>query len=286
MKPIVITEKYTNSKDNKILLNYFNDVSKFEPFETPEKEYECAIKAYEGDEKSKEELLKRNLRFVISVAKQYVDNTDKGDLLDLISVGNIGLKESIDSYEPNRGFKLISYAVWHIRKEIISYKNNNKTIRLPYNILNSLYAYNKFSDNNLHKDNYGLNIDDLPKDKISTSKKNLKETISSGVTNINSTEQNVGEDFKINDILSIESNVDGIFENNDMKIIVNSLLSKLKTKEYDVMVRHFGLNGFEPKTKNTISSELGISTTMINSIINRSVNKLKHHCRINNIKTY
>jgi RNA polymerase primary sigma factor len=105
---------------------YLTDVSKI-PLLTPTEEYEIALKASEGDEQAVDLLVKSNLRFVISIAKMYSNSA--GDKLDdLISTGNIGLLEAARKFDPTRGFKFISFAVWHIRKEIHSYLNKTHFI--------------------------------------------------------------------------------------------------------------------------------------------------------------
>ena len=105
---------------------YLADVSRI-PLLTPAEEYQTALKILEGDEQAIDLLVKSNLRFVISIAKMY-SNSTSNELDDLISVGNIGLLEAARKFDPTRGFKFISFAVWHIRKEIHSYLNKTHFI--------------------------------------------------------------------------------------------------------------------------------------------------------------
>ena len=141
MRQLKIEERYTQRND--LVMRYFVDVEK-EKMLSPNEEYEIAVRAATGDEEAIEKLVKANLRFVISVAKQYTVNPEI--LNDLIAQGNIGLIDAAKSFDPSRGFKFISYAVWHVRKEIMSYFNNLKrTVRIPTNITQDLNRIRKAS---------------------------------------------------------------------------------------------------------------------------------------------
>ena len=141
MRHLKIEERYTQRND--LVMRYFVDVER-EKMLSPNEEYAIAVRAANGDEEAIEKLVKSNLRFVISVAKQYTVNPEM--LNDLIAQGNIGLIDAAKSFDPSRGFKFISYAVWHIRKEIMLYLNNLKrTIRIPTNITQDINRIRKAS---------------------------------------------------------------------------------------------------------------------------------------------
>ncbi len=138
---IRITERIT-VRESESFKAYLRDISKIDLFESPEKEYECALKAFNGDEAAIEELTRRNLRFVISVAKKYQSHV--APLEDLVNEGNLGLQEAAKRFDPDKGVKFISYAVWYIRKEIMLYlSHNTNTIKLPSNKLNKLPKFNE-----------------------------------------------------------------------------------------------------------------------------------------------
>ena len=135
MKSLKIQESITN-RDTRSLKTYYNELTKFKLL-TADEEYEIAYKAFNGDEKCRDLLVKHNLRFVISVAKQYETKSLK--LEDLINEGNVGLVMASSKFDPSRGFKFLTYGVWWIRRYILSYiSENSKTIRLPNNKINSL----------------------------------------------------------------------------------------------------------------------------------------------------
>lgn len=141
MRQLKIEERYTQRND--LVMRYFVDVEK-EKMLSPNEEYEIAVRAANGDEDAIKKLVKANLRFVISVAKQYTVNPEI--LNDLIAQGNIGLIDAAKSFDPSRGFKFISYAVWHVRKEIMLYLNSLKrTVRIPTNITQDLNRIRKAS---------------------------------------------------------------------------------------------------------------------------------------------
>jgi RNA polymerase primary sigma factor len=140
MKQLSISTKLTN-RDNDSLRQYFKEINSYPKF-TPQEEAECASKAVLGDRKALQELINRNLRFVVSVAKQY--ETKDSPLGDLINEGNLGLIDAANRFDPTLGFKFISYSVWWIRKYITeSLTNDGRTVRIPANKVNQLAKLTK-----------------------------------------------------------------------------------------------------------------------------------------------
>lgn len=129
MKELRIEDRITSRSRN--VDRYFIDLNK-EELITAEEEYELGVRIQQGDKAALNRLVKANLRFVVSVAKQYASTADL--LGELISQGNIGLIEAAETFDPSRGFKFISYAVWHIRKEILCLLSESRTIRLPHHV--------------------------------------------------------------------------------------------------------------------------------------------------------
>jgi RNA polymerase primary sigma factor len=142
MRDFKITQRIHTPNRN--LARYFTEIQK-EKILSVSEELELVIKAKCGDTKSKEKIIKSNLRFVVSVAKAY--SSESCPLEDLISEGNQGLIEAIELFDHKTGFKFISYAVWHIRKNIFSYiSKNSRQIRMPSNISRELNRYKKIED--------------------------------------------------------------------------------------------------------------------------------------------
>ena len=132
----IAQDRITMRDDN--INRYFHDVER-QPMLTMEEEFRVGMDAQAGDEAAITKLVNANLRFVVSVAKQYSGNSQP--LAEMISQGNIGLVYAARTFDPTRGFKFISYAVWHIRKEILLHLNQNmRTVKLPQNIVTDLAA--------------------------------------------------------------------------------------------------------------------------------------------------
>ena len=130
MRQFKITERITPRSSRSVNI-YYSDVEKY-PTVTPSEEVELAKRIQMGDMAARDRLATANLRFVISVAKMYTRNEEMFN--DLVSVGNIGLIEAAEKFDPSRGFKFISFAVWHIRKEMLKYLGDNaRLIRIPQN---------------------------------------------------------------------------------------------------------------------------------------------------------
>ena len=140
MRQLKITQSITN-RDSQTLEKYFNDISKYELL-TPEEEVDLAQRIKEGDQVALEKLTKANLRFVVSVAKQYQNGTMP--LNDLINEGNLGLVKAAKKFDETRGFKFISYAVWWIRQSIMqALAEQSRMVRLPLNKISSLSKINQ-----------------------------------------------------------------------------------------------------------------------------------------------
>jgi RNA polymerase primary sigma factor len=130
MRQFKISDKLT-PRMTKAAGSYLGELEKTKLI-SPEREVELARLAASGDENARNELVTANLRFVVSVAKMYASNPD--DFSDVVAAGNVGLIEAAEKFDPTRGFKFISFAVWYIRKEMINYLNeNSRTIRIPIN---------------------------------------------------------------------------------------------------------------------------------------------------------
>ena len=145
MRQLKISKQFTN-RENKSLDKYLNEISKV-PMIDAQEEVELARRIREGDQTALEKLVNANLRFVVSVSKQY---QNQGLTLgDLINEGNLGLIKAAKRFDETRGFKFISYAVWWIRQSILQCLNeNSRTIRLPVNVVQELHKAKKVVENN------------------------------------------------------------------------------------------------------------------------------------------
>ncbi len=245
MRGFKITHRLTNTTEN--LSRYFNEISKYEML-TPEKESELAFKAKAGDEKAKEKILKGNLRFVVSVAKSY--EMPGANLEDLISEGNRGLIEAIENFDPSTGFKLISYAIWHIRKNIFKYlSDSTRSIRIPINVSNEIRKYNLIEENFISYHGREPSMDEMTS--IIRDFGNGMEISDNTLEAIKFNPRSVPLEIQSNDpeesfspINYVESGekTDSLAESNDNMKIINSILSELKPMERKIVEMRYGLD--------------------------------------------
>ena len=257
MKPLLITARVTN-RENQSFKQYLKDISEIDKF-TPEQEKECAEKATLGDQDAINELVRRNLRFVVSVAKQYANA--QNPLEDLVNEGNIGLIKAAEHFKPEMKFKFISYAVWWIRKVILEHlAKHGRLVRLPANKLNSLSKLDKEINQLEQKLCRPISIsdviDEFGYDEASgtnTSNKKTKdeyEFLSAlNYYKMDSLDRDISPEndgVSLSDTLSDES----IFKATDHDIItqdtkkgLDNVLNTLKPRDKQIMVALFGLDG-------------------------------------------
>jgi len=291
LKTLVIEKKLT-IRDSEILDLYLKDIAKENPL-TQEEELELIKSAKAGDVVAKETLIKKNLRFVVSVAKQY---SNMGvELTDLISEGNIGLMKAIDYFDETKGFKFISYAIWWIRQSILlSIENNSRLIKIPSN---KIHLYNK-----IKKEYYLLEqlLERNPSIKELSEKLNISENTIIELNNlfynkISSIDENENENDNINDKYnnitniiskSINKSTDNNLDIESLDIKINNFLDILSQKEKKVIIDYYGLNKNYPKTFEEIAFNMNLSKMRIIQIHNNSIKKLKENNDINVLKKY
>ncbi len=272
MKPLKITQSITN-RESQSFEKYLSDVSKKEMI-SPEREIELARLIKSGNEKAMQELVTANLRFVISVAKQY---SGRGmSVEDLVSEGNIGLIKAANKWDESRGIKFISYAVWWVRQSILqSLADNSRSIRLPLNQINSLNKI-KSSVNQLEQLldrtpsaielSEFLNID---LDKIETTLDCQKKIVSLDTP--------IGDEDELCllDTISSESKTDDLINHSDLTKTLLGEISKLTEKEQFVIKSTFGFDS-EVKTTSEIAIHLGLSDERVRQIKKSGLKKLSN----------
>jgi RNA polymerase primary sigma factor len=282
MKPLTITAKVTN-RDNDYLKQYFRDIYAYKKF-TPEEEAECAFKSSTGDEKALNELINRNLRFVVSVAKQY--ETRDCLLGDLINEGNLGLIYSAKRFKPDMGFKFISYAVWWIRKYINEFQSNNgRTVRIPVNKITNLSKLNQKMAILEQKLGRVVDIEDIISEygnEISDDEIKVATQLNS--FSIDSLDREITSDsdngVTLVDIMNDDSffrPTDYLVNESDVSQQLNRLLNKLKPKEKDIISSLFGLNGVEPLTITEVSVKYNVCSEAIRLNRERILVKLRNY---------
>ncbi|MBQ2077165.1 MAG: sigma-70 family RNA polymerase sigma factor, partial [Bacteroidales bacterium] len=251
-----------------------------------EEEVELAQRIRKGDRAALEKLTKANLRFVVSVAKQY---QNQGlSLPDLINEGNLGLIRAAEKFDETRGFKFISYAVWWIRQSILqALAEQARIVRLPLNQVGSLNKINKalsrFEQENERRPTSEelAKVLDMPEDKISDTLK-----VSGRHTSLDAPFAN-GEDNSLVDVLE---NTD--LPNTDSKLIEESLskeiervLAALTEREREIVKMFFGIGGPE-RTLEEISDQFGLTRERVRQIKEKAIRRLKHSNRSKLLKSY
>lgn len=273
MKNFKITQSITDRQDASLGM-YFKDVSKQSMIGINE-EIELSKKIKEGDQKAINKLINSNLRFVISVAKQY---QNKGiPLVDLIQEGNIGLIEAAKRYNEDRGFKFISYAVWWIRQSIMkAISEQCRTVRIPMNQIVYMNKLNKCSEKFEQENFRKPSVEELESesglssDKISLNASSVGRTLSLN---------NPFKDEEANCLLDIipdenskDTDDDLIKESISDKI--EYILSQLSYRERDIIRMIFGI-GVAQMTLEEIASRFGIGSERVRQIQHKTLEKIK-----------
>jgi len=263
MRDFKISVRITDTSQN--LSRYFSDITK-EKMLDPQVEADLAMRAKEGDVKARERIILANLRFVISVAKAYAGKN--APLEDLISEGNKGLIEAMEVFDPTAGFKFISYAVWHIRKNIFLYlSNNSRVFRIPGNVANELKRYQSMEDFFIGQNGREPSVDEilllLENNGIEPIKKGVLDLIRNKPVSISlESSSDTDDDYSkapINWIQAEETHEKYIAEG-DIKFMIVSILSHLQPTERMIVEMKYGLDGKEPMSFNQIGNYFDRST--------------------------
>ena len=263
------------------LNEYLKGVAEIKKFKTADEEYDCALRALEGDEKAREDLIKRNLRFVISVAKQY--QSSHAPLEELINEGNVGLVEAADKFDPTKGFKFISYAVWYVRRSINDYlKGKSRLVRIPVNRTNELAILNKEVnklEQTLGREVYTEDVNDIPSDKFDSDRISLLMELQS--SSVSSLDMQIGgeDNNSFHDILEDTTNkpTDYLIDAEMRKQSINDLFNILNDKQRRVMSLLFGLEDGDVKNLIEVSEIVGMSREGVRQIRDKSLVKLRNH---------
>lgn len=262
---------YINLNGDDSVTKYFKEVRKSEVI-TQDKEIELAVRIKNGDTKAIDELVFANLKFVISIAKEY---QGQGlSLSDLINEGNYGLIKAASKFDHTRGFRFISYAVWWIKQSIIQSLNDNaRIIRLPSNVINKISnlkkEIEKFKFENEREPVYGdIMLDDETKyfehDDLPTCK-SLNDTINE-------------EGYELGDMIQSHDDISDNFYDIDL-IVKNELdktLSVLSDRERAIIEYYYGLdNNYEPMTLEAIGDKFKLTKERIRQIKERAIRKLR-----------
>ena len=284
MRQLKITKSITN-RESASLDKYLQEIGK-EDLITVEEEVELAQRIKKGDQEALEKLTKANLRFVVSVAKQY---QNQGlSLPDLINEGNLGLIKAAEKFDETRGFKFISYAVWWIRQSILqALAEQSRIVRLPLNQVGSLNKINKafarFEQENERTPSPEelANVLDLPKEKVSDTLR-----VSGRHVSVDAPFSD-GEDNNLLDVLvyTDSPNADRGLINESLSTEVERALATLTDRERDIIRYFFGI-GCPEMTLEEIGEKFGLTRERVRQIKEKAIRRLRHSSRNKFLKSY
>lgn len=280
-----IVKQFTN-RENQSLDKYLQEIGKVDLL-TPEQEIELAVRMKKGDQAAMEMLTKANLRFVVSVAKQY---QNQGlSLGDLINEGNLGLIKAVRRFDETRGFKFISYAVWWIRQSILqALAEQSRIVRLP---LNRIGAMNKI----------GKAYSNLKQEfEREPSSEEIAQSLEMDVEEISSTMKIYGKQVSVDAPFSFgdENSLLDVIQNEEMpapdteliseslKAEVKNVLSVLPEREAEVIRLYFGLDDENPMTLEEIGDKFNLTRERVRQIKEKAIRRLRHNSRSNILKSY
>lgn len=269
----ITTEKTILTENSELLKNYFESISKY-PIYTGEEQIELAKKMKNGDKVAREKLITSNLRFVITCAKKYVGQGVP--LIDLIESGNIGLIQSLENYNPDKGYYFISFAVWYIRREIVkALYNTGRTIRYPITYISKITKVKKTYDDFVTK--YQREPTDEELIKLTNLTNKQYKSVVTDKSYCESIDNSITDDGKttIGDILTEE--VDP-FTDVFTKDTINDSLKVLNPREYKVISEFYGLCGNDEKSIKDIAKELNLGDERVRQIRKSAIKKLKNKC--------
>ncbi len=285
MRQLKITKSITN-RESQSLEKYLQEIGR-EELITAEEEVRLARRIKEGDQVALDRLTKANLRFVVSVAKQY---QNQGlSLPDLINEGNLGLIKAAKRFDETRGFKFISYAVWWIRQSILqALAEQSRIVRLPLNQVGSLNkiskAYSKLEQEYEREPSPEelAKILDIPTEKIADTMRVSGKHVSMDAPFVQ------GEDNSLIDVLENQDSprADGMLMNESLQKEIDRSLSTLTEREREVIKLFFGIGMQHGLTLEEIGAKFDLTRERVRQIKEKAIRRLRHKSRSRLLKAY
>ncbi len=286
MRQLKITQQITQ-RENDSLERYLSDIAKL-PMINADREVELAKKIRMGDTDALEEMTRANLRFVVSVAKQY---QNQGlSLADLINEGNIGLIKAAQRFDESRGFKFISYAVWWIRQSILqALVENARLVRLPLNKIGSYSKINKMMMKFEQKYEREPSKDELA-DLLNVTEKDIEEMMK-GMSKTISMDAPVGEgeDATMIDFFGSEDlkgSANDVLNNESLKQDIAGLLKTMNTRDAAIVSCYFGINGEEALNLDEIGTRFSLTRERVRQIKEKAIRRLRKTSHTKSLRGY
>ena len=282
---VKITKQYTN-RESQSLDKYLQEIGKVDLL-TPEQEIDLAQRIKKGDQKSLEKLTKANLRFVVSVAKQY---QNQGlSLGDLINEGNLGLIKAAKRFDETRGFKFISYAVWWIRQSILqALAEQSRIVRLPLNRVGALNKIGKAFSTLEQEFEREPSASELAEE-LDMSLFEVADTLKISGRHLSMDAPFAqGEDNRLLDVIQDERQPapDSILMDESLKEEVQRALATLSDREAEIIRLYFGLQREHSLTLEEIGEKFNLTRERIRQIKEKAIRRLRHASRSKNLRAY
>ena len=286
MRQLKITKKITN-RESQSLDKYLTEIAKIDLI-TAEQEVNLAKRIRAGDEKALEKMVNANLRFVVSVAKQY--QLTGMTLSDLINEGNLGLIKAASRFDETRGFKFISYAVWWIRQSILqALAEQSRIVRLPLNRVGSLNKISKaFSE--LEQRHQREPTPEELAEMMDTTPEDIRTTLSYKGRKV-SMDAPLGHDTDAGSLLDVLPDADAInpdasLMNYSMQEEVQRALATLSAREAQVLSMYYGLSGGHAIGLSDIGDQFDLTRERVRQIKDKATRKLRNTARIDELKSF
>lgn len=284
MRQLKITQSITN-RESQSLDKYLHEIGKVDLI-TAEEEVILALKIREGDQAALERLTKTNLRFVVSVAKQY---QNQGLTLgDLINEGNLGLIKAAKRFDETKGFKFISYAVWWIRQSILqAIAEQSRIVRLPLNQVGSLSKISKAFSRLEQEYEREPSPEELA-DMLETTVEKISDTLSNSGRHVSMDAPFVqGEENTLLDVLeNKDPDTDSNLINESLSEEIRRSLSTLTDREREIVVLFFGLSTSQPLSLEEIGEKFNLTRERVRQIKDKALQRLRHTSRSKILKSY
>ena len=257
------------------------------PLLTAEEEYSLAMKKQEGDEYAKQRLIEANLRLVVSIAKRY---TGRGmSFLDLVQEGNLGRIKGVEKLDPEKGFKLSTYATWWIRQSVTrALADQARTIRVPVHMVETINKMSKMQRKLTLELGYEPSVKelaehlDMTEEKVQEIMQIAREPASLETPIGEEDDSNLGDFVADANVLSPEGNVESVM----LREHIDSLLDDLKERERQVIVLRFGLEDGHPRTLEEVGREFNVTRERIRQIEAKALRKLRNPVRSKRIRDF
>ena len=285
MRQLKIVKQITN-RESQSLEKYFQEIGKVDLI-TAEDEVELAKRIRDGDEVALEKLTKANLRFVVSVAKQY----QNGGLTlgDLINEGNLGLIKAAKRFDEKRGFKFISYAVWWIRQSIMqALAEQSRIVRLPLNRVGSLNKINKTFSELEQKFQRDPSAEEVA-ETIGVTAEEIRDNMKNGGRHVSMDAPFAnGEGNSLMDVLTdaSESKPDADLMSDSLSVEVRRVLATLTEREAEVLGHYFGLDNKAAMTLEEIGEKFNLTRERVRQIKEKATKRLQNSSRSKALKAY